>query len=465
MAEDNKIQSKRRVLVVDDEPYIRKAIYRMLQKEDLEFFEVENGEKALSVLNANLIDVVLLDVRLPDINGIDVLKHVKGIDPEIVVVIMTGHGTVQMAVEAMKEGAFEFLPKPFESPELVPLTVRRAIQYKSLQEENRKLEGMVSNQQKLSNLVGVSAPIQRILQLVPRLADIDSTVLITGESGTGKEVLARAIHFSGNRRERSFVPVDCGSIPAGIIESELFGHAKGAFTGAAKESEGLIKQADKGTIFLDEVGELPLDMQTRLLRFLQEREIRPLGGSNPQTVDARVIAATNQKLEDMVEGKNFREDLYYRINVIKIDMPPLRERKDDIPLLLNHFIKKHAGGTQSSPSFSPEAFDKLMEYRWPGNIRELENVIIQIMSLSHSDKIGQEDLPPSIKSFTPVHTAPVDEGTPLSLEAYEKLAIERALKHCEGNIVQAARLLGVGKSTLYRKIKSLEVGPEPNSQE
>lgn len=457
MSNENVSENARRVLVVDDEPYIRKAIKRMLKPEGLYLFEVETGEQALSTLDANLIDVVLLDVRLPDINGIDVLKHVKNIDPEIVVIIMTGHGTVQMAVEAMKEGAFEFLTKPFESPELIPITVRRALQYKALQEENRKLEGMVSNQQKLSNLVGVSAPMQRILQLIPRLADIDSTVLITGESGTGKEVLARAIHFSGNRRNKPFVPVDCGAIPAGIIESELFGHTKGAFTGAGKDSEGLIKQADQGTIFLDEIGELPLEMQTRLLRFLQEREIRPLGGAGPQKVDARVIAATNQNLAEMIEEKTFREDLYYRINVIKIEMPPLRERKDDIPLLINHFMKKHAGSGKSSLSLSPETFDKLMEYRWPGNIRELENIIIQVMSLATSDKIGLENLPQSIRTFTPRHIAQVAENIPLSLEAYEKLAIERALQHCEGNIVKAARLLGVGKSTLYRKIKGLDI--------
>jgi two-component system NtrC family response regulator len=362
----------------------------------------------------------------------------------------------------MKDGAFEFLTKPFESNDLVPLTVLRGLEYKRLNESNRELRGIISGQVEFKNLVANSAAMQRILRLVDRLAQIDSTVLITGETGTGKEVIARAIHFSGPRRAHKFAPVDCGSIPPGLIESELFGHVKGAFTGAAANYDGQLKSADQGTVFLDEVGELPLEMQTRLLRFLQEKEVRPVGGSAAAKVDVRIIAATNRDLAQRVSEGKFREDLYYRLNVVNIHIPPLRERKEDVPALLQFMMKKYGAKLNSKASLSPEAFERLVEYSWPGNVRELENVVLQTLSLCLGDVIKIEDLPPSLKALQPAPAktpagAHINEEVPLSFEAYEKLAIERALRECQGNIAEAAKLLNVGKSTLYRKISTMKI--------
>jgi len=455
MDSDNQYRGK--VLIVDDEPNIIKAVTRLLHKEGLELLSAETGAQALSILENTLIDVMLLDVMLPDINGLDVLRHAKQIDPETVVVMMTGHGTIKSAVEAMKAGAFEYLTKPFEDNDLIPLTIRRAISYKNLKEENQKLQGMISGQCQFSNMIGISAPMQRITRLAQRLANLESTVLITGESGTGKEVLARNIHFSGSRRQRAFVPIDCGAIPPGIIESELFGHLKGSFTGASQSSAGLLKMADKGTAFFDEIGDLPLEMQIKLLRFLQEREVRPVGGTTVDTVDIRIIAATNQNLEQMVAEKKFREDLYYRLNVVNIEIPPLRERQEDIPALIKHLMDKHSARYNRKMSIGPEAFEQLLQFSWPGNVRQLENVIIQMLSLSVNEVIQPEDLPPFIRSLAPVQTASVSDDMPLSLEEYERLCVERALQQCKGNIMEAAKILNLGKSTMYRKIKDLNI--------
>jgi DNA-binding NtrC family response regulator len=455
MDSDNRYRGK--VLIVDDEPNIIKAIKRLLHKEGLELLSAETGAQALSILENTLIDVMLLDVMLPDINGLDVLRHAKQIDPETVVVMMTGHGTIKSAVAAMKAGAFEYLTKPFEDNDLIPLTIRRAVSYKNLKEENQKLQGMISGQCQFSNMIGVSAPMQRITRLAQRLADLESTVLITGESGTGKEVLARNIHFSGNRRQRPFVPIDCGAIPPGIIESELFGHLKGSFTGASQSSAGLLKMADKGTAFFDEIGDLPLEMQTRLLRFLQEREVRPVGGTTVDAMDIRIIAATNQNLEQMVAEKKFREDLYYRLNVVNIEISPLRERQEDIPALTKHLMDKHGAKYNRKLSISPEAFEQLLQFSWPGNVRQLENVIIQMLSLSVNEVIQPEDLPRFIRSLAPVQTTPVSDDMPLSLEEYERLCVKRALTQCKGNIMEAAKILNLGKSTMYRKIKDLNI--------
>ena len=449
-----------RLLIVDDEVNLLKALVRMLRGQEFELFTAETGTAALSVLEENLIDVMLLDVKLPDLDGIEVLRRAKEIDPETAVIVMTGHGTIMMAVEAIREGAFEFLQKPFESEDLVPLTVRRALTFRASLAENRRLTDMVTGKVQFSNMVSASASMQRLMRLVPRLAEIESTVLITGESGTGKEVLARAIHFNGPRRQRRFVPVDCGAIPEGIIESELFGHLKGTFTGAAQSTVGLIKQADQGTVFFDEIGELPLLMQTKLLRFLQDHEVRPLGGGAAEKVEVRVIVATNKDLKSLVKENRFREDLFYRLNVVNLELPPLRERKEDIPILLRHFMDKHRPRLNQNMSLSPEAFRRLTEYHWPGNVRELENVIIQLLSLCAGDAIQLKDLPSSIREFTPRTQSPVPEEVPLSLTAYEKLAIERALQTCQGSIADAADLLKIGKSTLYRKIKDLGIEPK-----
>jgi len=446
-----------RVLIVDDEPYIIHALSRLLRGSEWEVFSAENGGNALSILENTMIDVMLLDVKLPDISGLEVLRQVKNIDPETIVVMMTGHGTIKTAVEAMKSGAFEFLAKPFENNELIIITINKAMEFKRLHEKNRELQNIVSGQAEYKNLVASSAVMQRLLRLIDRLAAIDSTIFITGETGTGKEVLARAIHFSGPRRQHKFVPVDCGAIPPGIIESELFGHLKGAFTGAAGPTEGLLKLADKGTVFLDEVAELPLEMQTRLLRFLQEREVRSVGGSAAVKVDVRVIAATNRDPEKMVAEGKFREDLFFRLNVVHLEVPPLRERKEDIPALIQFMMDKHGARLKTRAGLSPEVAERLLNHHWPGNVRELENTIVQMLSLCTTDTIKPEDLPASFRSLSRRPAASVSEHVPLSLEAYEKLAVERALMHCQGNINDAAKVLNVGKSTLYRKISTMNI--------
>jgi DNA-binding NtrC family response regulator len=449
-----------RLLIIDDEPFVISALIRILRPTGLEILSAGTGAEALEVLQHNLIDVILLDVKLPDISGLEVLRQVKQIDPETVVIIITGHGTVRTAVEAMKDGAFEFITKPFETNDLVVLTVTRALEYKRLHEKNRELQSIISGQAGYKNLIATSAAMQRILRLVDRLAAIDSTILITGETGTGKEVLARAIHFAGPRRSHKFIPVDCGAIPAGVIESELFGHLKGAYTGAALAAEGLLKMADQGTVFFDEIGELPLEMQTRLLRFLQDREVRPVGGSTTTKVEVRVIAATHRDLGKMVAEGKFREDLFFRLNVVNLEVPPLRERKEDLPALIQHLMEKHAAHLNTKIALSAETFERLTEYRWPGNIRELENVIIQVLSLCTGDAVRPEDLPPALQNLAPARAAVISEQIPLSLEAYEKLAIERALAHCRGNINDAAKVLNIGKSTLYRKISTLNINPK-----
>ena len=449
-----------RLLIVDDEPYVISALTRILRDAGLEILSAGAGAEALEVLQHNLIDVILLDVKLPDISGLEVLRQVKQIDPETVVIIMTGHGTVKTAVEAMKEGAFEFITKPFETNDLVRLTVAKALDYKRLHEKNRELQSIISGQAEYKNLIATSAAMQRIVRLIDRLAAIDSTILITGETGTGKEIIARAIHFSGPRRSKPFVPVDCGAIPAGVIESELFGHLKGSFTGAAASAEGLLKMAHQGTVFFDEIGELPLEMQTRLLRFLQEKEVRPVGGSSASKIEVRVIAATNRDLGKMVAEGKFREDLFFRLNVVHLEVPPLRDRKEDLPPLIQHLMEKHGLHLNTKIGFSPEAYQRLTQYHWPGNVRELENVVVQVLSLCTGDEIRPEDLPPALKNLAPTTPATVPDQIPLSLEAYEKLAIERALAHCRGNINDAAKVLNIGKSTLYRKISTLNINPK-----
>lgn len=448
---------KAQVLIVDDEPYIIKSLLRQLRQEGYKLLSAETGGQALSILDQTLIDVILLDIKLPDLNGLDVLRRAKQIDPETVVVIKTGHGTISTAVKAMKEGAFEFLTKPFEGNDLIPITLDRAVKYKMLLKENRQMQGMLSGQLQFSNMVGSSAPMQRIFKLIERLAKIDSTILITGKSGTGKEVFARAIHFNSNRKQHPFVPVDCGAIPPGVIESELFGHLKGSYTGASQSTSGLIRMAHKGTVFFDEIGELPLNMQTKLLRFLQEKEVRPIGEATAYPVDVRIIVATNQDLVQMVSEKRFREDLYYRINVVNIEIPPLRERKEDIPVLIKFFMDKYSPRLNRGITISPEAFEQLLNYSWPGNIRELENIIVSILSLSSGEVIKLEHLPPLLRSFTPCIPEQIPNDIPLSLEAYERLAIERALIHSSGNPIKAAKLLNIGTSTIYRRIKKLNI--------
>ena len=449
------VKDRRTVLVVDDEPNLVAAIRRLLRPTGLEVLTAGDGRSALEIARGRRVDFMFLDIRLPDIDGIEVLRTVKRLSPETIIVIMTGHGTIKLAIEAIREGAFEFLEKPFASQDLLHITLERAMAFKVVHEENRELKAVVTGDAPYANLVGGSEAMRKIIALIPRLSEIDSTVLITGESGTGKEVLARAIHFGGPRRAGRFIPVDCGALPEGIIESELFGHVKGAFTGASADADGLLRQAHLGTVFLDEIGELPLPLQSKLLRFLQEREVRPLGGGQAEAVDVRVIVATHRDLPGLVDDGRFRQDLFYRLNVVAISMPPLRERRDDIPLLIQFFLLKHGPRLNRAPVLSAASIKRLCDHDWPGNIRELENTILQTLSLCTSETIQPGDLPASLRPDpSPAGPLPT-EDLPLSYEAYERVLIARVLAQCGGSVVEAANTLGVGRSTLYRKIKAL----------
>ncbi|MDQ1291750.1 MAG: hypothetical protein QG615_1559, partial [Nitrospirota bacterium] len=395
-------------------------------------------------------------------NGLEVIERVTRIDSKIIPIVMTGFGTVECAVQAMKAGAFDFVTKPFD-PDTVVVIVKKAIEFQRLRQENHLLRKAVREQYRLEQLIGVSEPMQQVLDFVQKVADSDSTVLIQGESGTGKELVARMLHFNSSRKDRPMVPVNCGAIPETLLESELFGHEKGAFTGAAQTRMGRFELANGGTIFLDEVGEMSLSLQVKLLRVIQERSFERVGGSRTIQVDVRIVAATNQDLEKMVEEKRFRQDLYYRLNVIPIITPPLRDRQSDIPLLIEHFLKRfnHMKQTEIS-GFTPEAMELLTTFQWPGNIRELENMIERLVVLKKQGLLTVADLPeklhkkpasqPELKEQFIRFT---EDGIHLSneVEQYENQLIVEAMRKANGVTARAAQLLHVNRTTLVEKLK------------
>jgi len=443
------------LLVIDDEEAIRNVFYRAFRGSEIRVLGAGTGEDGIDLLKDNDIDVLLTDLRLPGINGIEVLKKAKRMDEDIEVIVMTAYGTIDTAVEAMKIGAFDFLTKPFESLEKVKRTVELALERRFLRRRNTELEHELSRKYGIENLIGKSRKMENIINIIRTISASDATVLIEGESGTGKELVARTIHFLSKRRGGPFIPVDCTTLPAGLIESELFGHEKGAFTGAHESTKGLFRMADGGTIFLDEIGELPLDIQAKLLRVLEERVVRPVGSSEPVRISVRVITATNIDLSKAVEKGTFRSDLYYRLKVLPIKLPPLRERKEDIPVLVEFFVNqmKREGGIKNEITFSPEAMEMLMKYHWPGNVRELRNVVERTVIMSRSNLITLNELPEEIIENRVCSEALSLKDIPLSLSAYEKVCIERALKVNNYNIENTARTLDIATSSLYRKIR------------
>jgi len=443
-----------RILVVDDNPAIRRLFERVLTQEGVSVTAVATIAEAKEALTKTRFDMVFMDLYLPDGNGMELLHSIKKELPELPVVVITGHGTIELAVEAMKAGAFDFLLKPLEHIELINLTAARATRQRKILDENVDLKNALSDKYRMDRLVGKSPAMQKIFRMISQLSDNEATVLIHGESGAGKELLAQAIHYNSPRHSQKFVPVDCGSLPVTLIESELFGHVKGAYTDAYRDVKGLFREADRGTIFLDEIGELPLSVQSKLLRVLQEREVRPLGSASALPVDVRVIAASKQELKEAVKKGEFREDLFYRLNVVYLELPPLRERMEDISLLVGHFLNEHAQKNGRSYTFTPEALQVLMRYSWPGNVRELQNCVEQALALSNHTEIRPEDLTITWESG---RAASISEDMPLSFDAYEKLVIERALAAAKGDIAAAAKILEVGVSTLYRKMKKLGV--------
>lgn len=390
-----------RILIADDEPNIRRVIEAVLTKDGYEVISAENGKRALDAVSTNTdIDVLISDLIMPDINGVELLEAARQINPSISVIMITAHGTIKSAVDAMRLGAFDYITKPFDMDEL-KLVVKRAFERRSLIEENLDLRQQLKTRYKFDNIIGASSAMQEIFKMVERVADSRASVLIRGESGTGKELIARALHYNSNRAQNPFVPVVCVALSEQLLESELFGHEKGSFTGAINQKPGRFEMAHTGTLFLDEIGDIPGNVQMKLLRVLQEREFERVGGLKTIKVDVRVVTATNQDLENAVKEGKFREDLYYRLKVVQINLPPLRDRIEDVPLLVEHFINKYSKDNGKVIKFaSPEALELMMNYKWPGNIRELENTLERAIVLADPDAqmITPDLLPLNIRS-------------------------------------------------------------------
>ena len=473
-----------RLLIVDDEQTIRKLCVTIGEALGFVCLEAESGESALALLEEQSAHMILTDMVMPRMSGLEFLEKVKKLLPRTEVAVMTGHGSIETAVQAMKLGAYDYITKPFSPLEELRLFLRRMAEKVRLVEENEFLRQRMDSETAVHGIVGSSAKIQEVLRMVARLKDTRTPVLIYGESGTGKELVARAMHFRGAFAGRPFVAVDCGSLVPTLIESELFGYEKGAFTGALKSKQGLFQSADGGTVFLDEVGELPLELQAKLLRVLQEKEVRPVGSNQRIKVDVRVIAATNRDLEAAYKTGSFRKDLFFRLNVVAVHVPALRERRSDIPMLVHWFLERYAPG--SGMQVSSAAMKSLMQYEWPGNVRELENCIERAVALGNGRIIDLGDLPPSIATATEHPAAATDfspvleselgserdskEARPIAppttdLEDVERATIQRVFEQVKGDKALAGRMLGISRATLYRKLKRYNItGSSESSQ-
>ena len=439
-----------RILVVDDEESIQMLLKEALTTWGYQVTCVGTGVKALEAMRAHLFDAALVDIRMPEMDGLTFLREVKRQDESIEVVIMTGYPTVSTAVEALKEGASDYLPKPLIMDELRHL-ITRLMERRFLRREVNALRSRLGEQLSVNELVGGSPPMQRIKEIIGKVAVTDSPVLIEGESGTGKELVAAAIHRLSSRAKGPFIPVNCSAIPSELLESEFFGHVRGAFSGAVSDSVGLFRSAHGGTIFLDEVAELPPALQAKLLRVLQEMEVRPVGSTKAYSVSVRVIAATNRNLEEAVKDGSLRQDLYYRLNVVRIQMPPLRERKDDLPALIAHFLRRFNQRFRREVSgIAPEALAALQAYDFPGNVRELENLIERAYAMGARDHISLTDLPSLTLSARP---SPISTRTLPTLAEVEKELILRALALHKNDKEQSARALGLSRRTIYRRLK------------
>jgi len=452
---------KPRVLVVDDEPPQLQILRLILGAEGYDVATAASGRGALASLRRQGADVVLTDLKMPDLSGIALLEQILREQPGACVVLMTAHGTIDSAVEAMRKGAFDYLTKPLDR-EVLLLAVSRAVERTRLVSENRALREELRGRFRLENVVGAHGSMEEVFRIVHKVARSASTVLIYGESGTGKELVARAIHVASDRRDRPFLAVNVGALPESILEAELFGYEKGAFTGADARKIGLFEQASGSTLFLDEVGELKRDLQVKLLRVLQEREILRVGGTEAVPVDVRVVAATNRDLEREVKQGRFREDLFYRLNVIPIRLPPLRERRTDIPLLVEHFLAKH-GEPGRTRGMELDALEALVAYAWPGNVRELESVVERTLLLADGDVIRRSDLPAAVRMRGGLAAGGVPIEIPeegLELEALERSLILQALEKAGGNVTRAARLLGLSRRTLQYRLERIQAAPD-----
>jgi two-component system NtrC family response regulator len=441
-----------KTLLIDDDINLCKVLAYQLQKNGYDVTTAKNGEEGLSLFSKNIYDIVITDIQMPDISGIDVLRKIRKENEKVIIIIITAHGSVENAIEACKLGATDYLTKPFGQEQLL-FVIEKAVQLQQLRDENVLLKQEVVDKYKFDNMVAKSAKMQETLKMTMQVAPSNANVLITGESGTGKELIAKAIHYQSNRKSKPLITVNCPSIPENLIESELFGHVRGAFTGAIKDRKGQFEQADGGSIFLDEIGELREDLQAKLLRVLQEHEFMPVGGSKTIKVDVRIIAATNRDLEQLVKEKRFREDLYYRLSVVPIRIAPLRDRKEDIPFLIDFFVTKFSAGRNFK--ISSEAIIALQNYDWPGNVRELENIIERMLALATANEITLTNIPEHIKEKYDGHSETTinipEEG--IALDTIEKMVIKEMLQRSDGNRSKTARLLQIPRHVLLYRLK------------
>jgi DNA-binding NtrC family response regulator len=438
------------VLVVEDEEVTRKLCSEVAESCGMKAIAVASAAEALELLDLHSVDIMLTDLKLQQSSGLELLKRVRDVYPQVVVVVLTQYGTIDSAVEATRLGAADYVTKPFHVEDLRSRLMRVARDV-DLRQENQLLREQLRTRPGFGGLIGVSERMQRVYKMIEKVSQHEYPVLILGESGTGKELVARSIHFSGERKSRPFAPVDCSALVPTLIESELFGYVKGAFTGAVQAKQGLLEAAQGGTLFLDEIGDLPVDLQAKLLRVLQEREVKPVGSTERRPLDVRIIAATNRDLEAAIRNGSFRQDLYFRLNVVQIKLPPLRERKSDIPLLVTSFLDKFTDPQGPARSISEDAMRRLVAYDWPGNVRELENAIERAVALGSGPIVHVGDLPSSLQ-YPSSERAPEKEEL-LPLEELERRAILRMLRETGGDKLAAARMLGIGKTTLYRKLK------------
>jgi two-component system response regulator HydG len=444
------------LLIVDDEETTRELCATVAGQSGLRSIAVPSAEQALEILEQSAVDILLVDLKLPGMSGLELLKRVSELYPQLSVIVLTQYGTIDSAIEATRIGARDYVTKPFRIEEL-RTRLDRAIQAVDLQQENRVLREQLSAQVAFGSFVGGSEKMRRVYRMIEKVGPRNYSVLILGESGTGKELVARAVHSASPRKNRPFVPVDCSSITPTLIESELFGYVKGAFTGAMQSKQGLLEAAHGGTLFLDEIGDMPLDLQAKLLRVLQEREVKPVGATERRAIDVRVIAATNRDLDAGIRSGSFRQDLYFRLNVVQIKLPPLRERKTDIPLLVATFLEKYSDPEEPTRSISDDAMQRLIAYDWPGNVRELENAVARSVAIGTGPLIHVAELPTNLH-YPPVERLPQkDEIIPL--DEMERRAIVRTLRETNGDKVAASKILGIGKTTLYRKLKQYNVVP------
>jgi DNA-binding NtrC family response regulator len=445
------MSSHERILVVDDEEQMRDLLAKVLERKGFQTSVCGDGTEALAFLEKEPVDLVVTDVRMPGLGGMEALRAVKELNPDIVVIIMTAFGSIDQAVQAVKDGAYDYINKPFKIDEML-LTIEKALDERRLRHEVSALRQELHTRYHFENLVGKSRPMQEVFGLIEQVAGSRSTVMVYGKSGTGKELVAKAVHYNSQRSSKNFVAVNCAAIPAELLESELFGHERGAFTGAIATKVGKFELATSGTLFLDEVGSMRLDLQAKILRALQEREVERVGGSRTIKIDVRVIAATNRDLKKAIEEGTFREDLYYRLNVVPITLPDLKDRPEDIPLLANHFVQKFGQESNSGiREISKEAMAILISHTWPGNVRELENVIERAATLGRGPAVQPSDLPPHLAGGTnPLERALAKEAT---LEDLEKDYIAMILRRTKGHQIRAASILGIDRRTLYRKIR------------